>query len=55
MNNPIKIDTTRKQIFALRQDDIDQAKQLYSSLKFVLQTTIFQPNGSPALFVGTFK
>jgi len=54
MHNPIIIDTTRNQLFALRQEDIDQAKQLYPTLRFVPKTTILQPNNIPVLFIGTF-
>jgi len=54
MSNPIKVNVLKKQLFALRKDDINQAKELYPELKFNIIKTIHLPNGTPEFFIGNF-
>ena len=54
MRNPIEIDSSKKQLFALRKDDIDEALKLYPKLKPQIFKTIYLPDGSEELFIGEF-
>lgn len=54
MSNPIRIDISRKQLFALRQDDVDEARKLYPQLKFNQVKIIYLPNKKPEIFIGHF-
>ena len=54
MSNPIFIDKTRKQLFAIRQADIDEAQKIYPQLSFDIQQTINLPNGETEFRIGTF-
>jgi len=54
MSNPISIDIAKKQLFALRPDDIDQAMIMYPYLSFDIRQTIKLPNGETEFWIGTF-
>lgn len=54
MFNPIYIDTTKKQLFAIRQDDINEAQKKYPHLSFNTQQTINLPNKETEFWIGTF-
>lgn len=54
MHNPIEIDLNKKQLFALRKDDIDEANILYKDLKYDINNIIYLPNNQPELFIGSF-
>ncbi len=55
MNNPIIISPNKKELFSLRQDDLDEAKRLYSREIFHQKEEILLPNGIPELFIGYFS
>jgi len=55
MTNPITIDIEKHQLFALRKDDIEEAKRLYPKLTFFIKKIIYLPNGSPEIFLGVFN
>lgn len=54
MTNPISIDSYKRQLFALRQDDIAEAKTLYDDFLFIKQKNIYIPNGNAEIFIGKF-
>ena len=54
MNNPIKIDLSKKQLFALRFDDINEARERYPKLKFQTKEKIYLPNGLTEIWIGMF-
>ena len=54
MLSAIEIDSSKKQLFALRKDDIDEALKLYPKLKPQIFKTIYLPDGSEELFIGEF-
>lgn len=54
MNNPIEIDSNKKQLFALRKDDIKEAKEKYKRLRFKVTKRIYLPDGSAEIFIGEF-
>lgn len=53
-NNPVTIDTSKKQLFALRNEDIQEVHSLYPNLLFRTHKQILLPNGSTELFIGEF-
>ena len=55
MNNPIEIDLSKKQLFALRFDDLNEARKRYPNLKFQTKDKIDLPNGLTELWIGEFK
>ncbi len=55
MNNPINIDLSKKQLFALRFDDINEAREKYPTLKFETKDVIYLPNGMIEIWIGEFK
>ena len=55
MYNPIRIDTTSRQLFALRQDDINEAKIIYPDLTFKIQQKINLPDGKTEFWIGIFS
>ncbi len=55
MNNPIEIDLKRKQLFALRKEDIEEAKDIYPSLRFRKYKLVLLPNDQPEIFIGYFE
>lgn len=55
MNNPMVIDPTRKQLFILRSEDIEDAKKTYPEMEFSSIKWIYQPNGTLELYIGSFK
>jgi 4-amino-4-deoxy-L-arabinose transferase-like glycosyltransferase len=55
MQNPITIDPSKKQLFVLREDDVQQAKELHKGFKFQQIQVIRSPNGSSVLYVGYFQ
>lgn len=55
MTNPIAIDPAKRQLFALRIPDIDEAAVLYPDLRFQEQSHISLPNGQPEFFIGEFS
>jgi 4-amino-4-deoxy-L-arabinose transferase-like glycosyltransferase len=54
MNNPIQINSNRRQLFAIRNDDILEAHKNYPNLLFKTQNQIILPNGMTELFIGEF-
>lgn len=54
MSNPISIDLAKRQLFALRVEDIEEAGNLYPSLRFERKNTIRLPNGQEEIFIGIF-
>ena len=55
MNNPIEIDQKRKQIFAVRFDDLNEARERYPKLKFHTLERIYLPNGLTEIWIGEFR
>ncbi len=55
MANPIVVDTLKKQLFALRKEDVEEAKLLYPNLKFITQEVIYLPNKQSEFFIGIFE
>ena len=53
-NNPIKIDVSKKQLFALRFDDLNEARDKYPELKFQTLEKIYLPNGLTEIWIGEF-
>jgi len=54
MSNPIEIDSNKKQLFALRKDDINEAKERYKGLEFKIKKRIYLPDGTAEIFIGEF-
>lgn len=54
MNNPIAIDTNKKQLFAVRNEDITEARVKYPNLIFRSHQLIKIPNGTTELLIGEF-
>lgn len=54
MNNPIKIDPNRKELFVLRYEDIVEAAKMYPNLEFKQQYAVRLPNGKEELVIGKF-
>lgn len=54
MANPIIVTIQKKQLFALREEDIIEAKKLYPHLTFHTDKIIFLPNGKKEIFIGKF-
>lgn len=55
MSNPISIDQNRTQLFALRSDDMEEARALYPTMVFHSVATVHLPNGTPEFFIGRFS
>lgn len=55
MNNPIKINQSKKELFVLRREDVTEAANLYPELQFIQQDSIKLPNGQVELVIGIFK
>jgi len=53
-DNPIKIDVSKKQLFALRFDDLNEARDKYPELKFQTLEKIYLPNGLTEIWIGEF-
>ncbi len=54
MTNPITIDASKKQLFAVRQDDIDEAFKKYPLFSFKVNNFIYLPDGSMEIVIGEF-
>jgi 4-amino-4-deoxy-L-arabinose transferase-like glycosyltransferase len=54
MSNPISINVTKKQLFALRTEDVTEAKKLYPDLTFIQKEIIYLPDGTAEIFIGNF-
>lgn len=54
MPNPISINPDRKELFAIRTDDINEAKKLYPDFGFREKEKIYLPNNQPEIFIGEF-
>lgn len=54
MTNPISINSVSSQLFALRDDDIEETKTLYKNLAFENKEIIYVPSGDPEIFIGSF-
>ncbi len=54
MKNPIEIDIKKKQLFAVRNDDIMDARGRYPNLIFRSHELIVLPNKKTELFIGEF-
>jgi len=55
ISNPIEISLKKKQLFALRPDDINEARKTYPELEFRIQRRIRGPNGKIEIFIGKFS
>lgn len=55
MTNPISIDSNRIQLFAIKIDDINEAKKIYPNTHFVTDKIIYLPNGNKEIYIGEFK
>jgi len=55
MNNPIQVDLTKKQLFVIKDEDIQEAKQIYPDLIFNVQEKIHLPDKKPEFYIGTFS
>lgn len=55
MNNPIKIDINKRELFVLRPEDMVEAAKMYPNMEFQQQQVIRLPNGKEELFIGTFE
>ena len=55
MSNPISIDVEKKQLFSLRNEDLEEAERLYPELNFRNITQVNLPSGKPELFIGSFE
>jgi hypothetical protein len=55
MTNPITIDTTKKELFVLRPEDILEAANKYPNLSFRQENQIVLPNGKTELYIGVFE
>lgn len=53
--NPIKIDKTRKQLFFIRDKDVEEAKMIYPELTFSVVGDIVDPSGRTELKAGYFR
>jgi hypothetical protein len=53
--NPIVIDTQRKQLFFVRDEDIEDAKKQYPQLTFYEIDVILNPGRSAELKIGYFR
>lgn len=53
--NPIEINPKRKQLFFVRDEDVEEAKELYPELTFFGVGNIYNPGGAVELNIGYFQ